>query len=222
MMKKLFISISIIFLILLSFSCNSDPEVVEEPEETTEETTEPVQFERPESEYNQAKGLRDVISRYELHNYAETDFQDAETSFTEAENHYEQDNEASKSAFYKAIAKYNVVIEMGFPLLIDEKREEADQDKHASEELKAEVASPDSYQNALDVYNEALQEKEAGNYEKSIELMEEAKILFEAVYVEVVEKKDRAQIQLDALNQSLKDAEQQIIADIKNSEQTSP
>ena len=218
MMKNVFISVFIIFIVLLSFSCNSDPEVVDEPEDTTET----VQAERPETEYNQAKGLRDLIARYKLGNYAETDFQDAETSYLDGESNYEQDNDASKSAFYKAIAKYNVVIEMGFPLLIDEKREEVDPVKLESEDLKAQVAVPDNYQNALNVYNEALQEKEAGNYEKSVELMEEAKTLFDAVHTEVVQKRDRAQTQLDTFNNSIKNLEQQVADDLNNSQQTSP
>ncbi len=221
-MKNVFISVFIIFIVLLSFSCNSDPEVVDEPEDTTDTTTEPVKVERPETEYNQAKGLRDLIVRYELNNYSETDYLDAETSYLDGESNYEQDNEASKSAFYKAIAKYNVVIEMGFPLLIDEKREAVDPVKLDSEDLKAQVAVPDSYQNALAVYNEALQEKEAGNYERSVELMEEAKTLFDAVHTEVVQKRDRAQTELDEFNNSIKNLEQQVADDLSNSQQTSP
>jgi tetratricopeptide (TPR) repeat protein len=218
MMKKLFISIFIIFLAVFYFSCNSDPEVTDEPEEPQEEPQENVQVPKPETEYNQAKTLRDLISKYSLNNYAQSDYEEAENLFSDGENNYDKDNEASKSALYKAIAKYNVVIEMGFPLLIDEKKGEVDPVKEDSEALKANNASPDNYQKAIDTYNQALAEKEAGNYEKSIELMEEAKTLFDELYTEVVEKKDRAQAQLDALNQSIKNAEQQVIDDMENSQ----
>lgn len=212
-MKNILVSIIIIFLVIFSFSCNSDPEVVEDTQDT-----ETIQAERPETEYNQAKTLRTLISKYSLNNYAETDFDDAETNFTNGESNYEKDNEASKSALYKAIAKYNVVIETGFPLLIEDKKEDVDPVKEDSEKLKAHNASPENYQNALSVYNQALEEKEAGNYEKSVELMEQAKTLFDELYSEVVQKRDRAQAQLDALNQSLENAEQQVTDDMNNTQ----
>jgi tetratricopeptide (TPR) repeat protein len=214
-MKNTFICVLVILLAVLWISCNSDPEVTED---TPEDTQEPVKTEKPESEYNKAKALKELISKYSLNNYAESDFAEAEGHFTEAENNYEKDNDASKAAFYKAIAKYNVVVEMGFPLLIEDKKKAVDPVKEDSEELKAQNASTDNYQKALDTYNQALAEKEAGNYEKSVELMEEAKTLFDELYIEVVEKRDRAQASLNAFDQSIKNAEQRVLDDINNSQ----
>jgi tetratricopeptide (TPR) repeat protein len=166
-----------LFLIL---SCASPPETIEEPPEA------------PEKEYAQAKELRQLIDDYDLDTASPAVFQKAERSFLEGESAYGKENEAARVAFQEAISGYQQVIDEAFPLLVGRRQSEVDAVKQAADELKAAVAVKEKYAAAKSVYDQAAAARQAGNYKEALNLLDEAERLFEEVYAEAKQKKERA------------------------------
>ncbi len=162
----------------------------------------------PETERNQAIGLQQQIEEYDLGSLVQTEYQAAEARYLDGDKAYNTDNKTSKEAFDEAIAYYQTVIEKGFPILTDNTKKETDASLTLADELKAGVAVKDDYDKAKEVYNNAVTEQEAGNYEKAIELFEEADGLFQQVYEIAKEKKEKAELAIQEALDSLKASEE--------------
>ena len=162
----------------------------------------------PETERNQAIGLRQQIEEYDLGSLVQTEYQSAEAKYLDGDKAYNTDNKTSKEAFDEAVAYYQTVIEKGFPILTDNTKKETDASLALADELKAGVAVKDDYDKAKEVCGNAVAEQEAGNYEKAIELFEEANSLFQQVYEKAKEKKEKAELAIQEALDSLKASEE--------------
>lgn len=162
----------------------------------------------PETERNQAIELRKKIEEYDLGSLVETEYQTAEAKIVEGDKAYNTDNKTSKEAFDQAIANYQAVIAKGFPILTDNTKKETDASLALADGLKAGVAVRDDYAKAKAVYDNAVAEQEAGNYEKAIELFQEADDLFQQVYEKAKAKKAKAEGVIQEALDSLKASEE--------------
>ena len=198
---KRYIIIGLMFAaMVLIASCATAPKkqgAAEEPAETpAEKPVEVAKVEEaplPESEYQQAKELREKILRYNLSSYAQDEYNSAEQSFENGESAYGKDNSKSKASFEQAIKGYRAVIQKGFTAFLDARVKDVEKRKKSAEEIKAPVATKDDYTKARSVYEQALSVRKAGNNEKAVELLDKAEGMFVDVYDMTLEKKIRAE-----------------------------
>jgi hypothetical protein len=191
-----FVLIAMIFVV----SCATKPKKGPEPVQKAVSKA-------PESEYKEAKDLRAKIAKYDLARYAQDDFDKAEGSFKEGESLYNKENDKSKTALKDAIAGYTKVIEIGFPAYLDDKIYVVEGIKKEAEDLKAPVAAKSEYKSASAVYEDALKNKEKGNYEKSSEQLDDAKDQFQSVYDMTLAKKEKAEQNLAEANAMIEELE---------------
>ena len=209
-MKKLPLTFMILGLVSLAgllLSCTTPPPAAPAPPQppAVEKKVPPL----PEAEYVRAKELKGKVEKYQLGALVPEAFQSAEKSFQEGEAAYKQDNEKAKSSLDQAIAAYRQVIEKGFPLLADRKKAETEAVKDQADSIKANVAVKEDYDKAKALYDQALQERKAGAFEKALELLAQAKDLFADAYAKAKAKKDRAEESLRASQEGLKQVEAQ-------------
>jgi len=170
------------------------------PEETV--------FEAPDEEKALAEALRDRIEEFGLAELAQSDYDAAEARYKEGTMAYGQDNEASRKAFDGAIAYYQAVIDKAFPILVGNVKTDADSYRRQADAIKASVAVKEDYAAAKTVYDSAMAEEQAGNYEKAAELFGQAEELFAQVYADAKEKKDKAEQALKEALENLESSEE--------------
>lgn len=172
---------AIIAAVALLAACASGPEPVPAPDEA----------------YETAKTLRSQIQEFELAQYAQSEFDSGETQFAAAEIAYNTEEfAAADEGFNLAIDSYTEVIRAGFRAIAGARQEEAETQRARADEVKASVALADEYADALDVYNRAVAEAEAGNDQEAAVLFESAAGLFAQVFEDASDKRQQA---LDAL-----------------------
>ena len=147
----------------------------------------------PDEEYDQAKSLRTRIEQNDLAQYAQSDFDAAETSFTAGETALAaEDNETAQTEFTTAIAGYQDVIRAGLRAIAGTRKQSADDQKVRADDVKADVAVAEAYAEALSVYEAAQAAEADGDDETAAELYENAATMFTAAYEEAEEKRQRA------------------------------
>ncbi len=196
-MKKIMSMFITIVLFLIMISCATTPEKEPEPAAAL-----------PESEYDQAKGLKKKVEKYGLGEYVPDEYRTAEKKYSDGEAAYNKDNASSKEYLDEAINNYRIVIEKGFPIVAGKKREEIETIKKQADDIKASVAVKDDYEKTQEVYDSALEEKRAGNYETALELLEKARGLFEEVYKKTEQKKERAEKSMEDSRKGIESAEE--------------
>ncbi|MFW5718291.1 MAG: hypothetical protein ACOC2Y_09725 [Spirochaetota bacterium] len=145
--------------------------------------TAPEPADRPDEAYETAKTLRSQIQEFDLAQYARSEFDAGEEQFTEGEVAYEsEDYTTAETAFNFAIDSYTIVIRDGFRALAGAAREEATEQRAFAEEVRADIALAEAYQEALAVYEDAVAAEDAGNDQEAAELFDSAALLFAQVY----------------------------------------
>jgi len=188
-----------IFAILLIFSsCATAPEVEEDTKVAL-----------PETEYSRANKLKAQADKYSLADYAPDEYSQAEQKLKDGEATYKTDNASSKKSLDEAITGYEAVIAKGFPLLTEKKREDTETIVKQAEGIKAQVAMKEEYTAARTKYDQALAAQNAGEYEQAVALFDEAKLLFEDLYIKTKAKKERAEQAMNSSGESIKDFEEQ-------------
>ena len=182
----------IIVAVALLAACATAPEAVPPPDEA----------------YDTAKSLRAQIQRFDLAQYAQSEFEAGEEHFITAEQAYEgEDYATAETGFDLAIDRYMIVIDEGFQALVARARESATTQRARAEEVKADVAVATAYAEALSVYNEALEAQEAGDNELAQELFSNAATLFEQAYEQAAEKQRQALDALDRVDERIEGLE---------------
>ena len=196
--------------VLIVASCATAPETAEPVEKPVEKPAPPPKATvgLPEQEYAQAKELKTKVDRYGLGSYVPEEYEQAEASLADAEKAYQKDNVAAKRALDEAIRGYNAVMTKGFPLLVDDRRREADAAMAQADSIKAQRSVPDAYARAKAKYDEAVAAREAGDFEKAAAAFEEARRLFQDAHMQAKAKKDRAEQSMRSTQEGLQDAEQ--------------
>ena len=168
---------TIIVAIALLGACASGPEPVPAPDDA----------------YDTAKTLRAQIQEFDLAQYAQSEFDSGETQFAAAEVAYNtEDYAAADGGFNLAIDSYTRVIRAGFRAIAGARQEEAEAQRALADEVKASVALTDNYAAALDIYNQALAQAEAGNDQNAAVLFENAAGLFAQVFADASAKRQQA------------------------------
>lgn len=180
--------------LFLAVSCASTP-----PEKPKEPETPPVKVEpvkptvaAPEAELAKAKALKARADSYDLGDIVPVEYAAAKKDLEAGEAAYGKDNAASKESLDKAIDGFTTVIAKGGGLLVDKIQQRSSASKKKADDIKANVAAKDEYGKALAVYNQALQDKAAGNLEKAGNGFAEADQMFTAVYETARAKRENA------------------------------
>jgi len=184
--------------LFLVVSCASTPPqkpaepVPEQPKEQPKEQPPAAAVPAPEAELAQAKDLKQKVDAYGLGDYAPDDYAAANQDLQAGEDAYGKDNAASKKSLDSAITEYNAVITKGGAQFLAKAQSAADASKKAADDLKASVAVKDDYAKADEVYNRAIQEKNAQDIENAGKDFASARDQFDAVAKTAQEKKDAA------------------------------
>ncbi len=180
--------------LFLAVSCASTPP--EKPKEpvTPQVTVEPQKpaVPAPEAELAKAKELKQRADKYSLGEYAPVEYAAAVKDLETGEAAYGKDNTASKQSLDRAIDGFNVVIRKGGGMLVDKIQEQSAASKKAADDIKANVAVKDEYATALEVYDRAIEEKAAGDLEQAGSDFAQAQDMFNAVYAQARDKRERA------------------------------
>jgi tetratricopeptide (TPR) repeat protein len=203
-------AVAVVAIVLLG-GCPSAPETVNPPDEL----------------YDQAKELRSTIVEFDLAQYSPDVFEAGETAFSIGESAYEGgDYAAAESELAVAVDQYRIVVADGFKAVSTARKGEADAEKARADGIRAAVAVPESYQSALDIYNQALAAQDDGEDETAAELFENATTLFQQAYEAAAEKKRRAEEALsnigntlDTLDQHRTDLEQRAADELPDDEE---
>ncbi len=92
----------------------------------------------------------------------------------------------------EAVLRYNLVMAKGWELTAGGKREDAEQYKSDSEDIKAQVAVKDDYAEAKSVWDVGVSVFDSGDHEAATVLFAQAEELFYAVYQKTLSKKEAA------------------------------
>jgi tetratricopeptide (TPR) repeat protein len=178
-------------LLLALFGCPSGPTTTAE---------------KPESEYNTAKKLKNKITVFGFDAFAPDEFNAGNAKFKEGEDAYEKDNAVSKAAFDEAIVNYKNVLHAGIEAKTREKQDEIDPVARKAEEIKANVATPDEYTKAKEAYDRAMELAKEDNWDEAEPMFNDAKTLYEDAYTKSKGKKDRATDAMETSKQKLDEA----------------
>ena len=203
-------AVAVVAIVLLG-GCPSAPETVDPPDEL----------------YDEAKELRSLIVEFDLAQYSDAEFQAGETAFSDGESAYSSGDYATAEAeFTVAVDQYRIVVADGFRAISTARKGEADTEKARADAIHAAVAVPESYQSALDIYNQAIAAEDDGDDEAAAELFENATTLFQQVYEAAAEKKRLAEEALsnigntlDTLDQHRTDLEQRAAEELPDDEE---
>ncbi len=162
----------------------------------------------PQKEYEKANELRKKVQKYDLKKYAEEEYKNAEKNYEEAKILVEsKKNFKAKKILGIVNNGYQTVLDKGFPPYTDERDNETKKEKKYAEEIKANVAVKEQFEDAEKTYNDALKHKESKEYENSIELLNTAKDKYSKVYSVAKQKKDKAKKSIDSTEHDLKEVE---------------
>ncbi len=188
-MKYNFILLLPVFILLFS-SCGSSPDV----------------------EFEKASKNRQKIEKYQLQQYAEDEFKQAEENYKQARDAMDKKNNLKAGkAVASANQKYQVVLDKGFPPYTEKKDNEVQSDKKATDEIKGNVALKNEYDEALKSYNEAILLKNEKKYEEAIEKFQVSKDRFQNVYKITKEKKEKTEGSLESTDRALKEVQDKTI-----------
>lgn len=165
----------------------------------------------PDEAYNTATKNREKVIRYELKEYAEAEYNQAEKSYQEAKDAMaKRNNSKAKKALDIANKNYLIVLEKGLPKHSDKKEKESLDEKRNAESIKADVAVKNDFNDANKVYNEGVVLKNDKKYEESIEKFIVAKEKFNAVYKVTKEKKDKTEQSLAGTDKALVELKEKV------------
>ena len=189
-MRKIVLLAAAAAMLFFVISCASTPPQKPAPETPTQ--PEQPAAAAPEAELAQAKSLQEKVDAYGLGDFAPDDYAAADTHMKAGQVAYGKDNAASKTFLQSAITEYNAVITKGGPLYLAKVQAQTEASKKAADDLKGSVAVKDDYARADDLYNRALEEKDAGDIESASRDFTESRDGFDAVAKAAQEKKDAA------------------------------
>lgn len=157
----------------------------------------------PEAEYNEATSMRGTINKYELQAYAQSEYETAESKYKEGKELYDQKKKKkdSKELLTTSISNYQSVLEKGFPPYTESVLKETEIVKSKAEEMNASERMKEDYEAAKTVYDNALVAKEAGEYEKAVNLLEESEKKFDLAF-----KKTKVEVLKDDVEKTTEEA----------------
>lgn len=101
-------------------------------------------------------------------------------------------------------------LEKGDPVYSEQLQKETETAKKDAENIKANVAMKKEYDKALALYEKAVNERSAGNFDKAVKHFEEAKRIFVDVYKQTEVKMARAEKSIEESKGELQLVEQKV------------
>ena len=164
----------------------------------------------PDEAYDTAKILRAQIVEFGLAQHARAEFDAGENHFVTAEAAYSAEEYATAGEeFELAIDNYTIVIRDGFRAVAVASRERATAEKVRADEVRAHVAVPDEYRQALEVYNEAGRAIEAGDNQGAAELYDNSAVLFTRAWELALERRRQAEEAIERVDRRIRDLDEQ-------------
>jgi hypothetical protein len=157
----------------------------------------------PSDEYDQAKKLKSMITKFGFDSYAPEDFKAGEEQYAAGEANYDKDNAASKTAFDSAITSYKKVMRAGIASRMKDEQNAIDEAAKKADEIKANVATPDEYNAAKATYQKAIDAANADDWENASTLFGQAKSQYEDAYNKSSQKKTKAEDAMDKAKSSI-------------------
>ncbi len=170
--------------------------------------TVPDPFAPPDEAYDTARLLRSQIMEFGLAPHAQSVFDEGEAHFDAAEAAYQaEDYETAAEAFDLAIDNFTIVIRDGFRAVATARHEQATAEKVRAESARADVAVPDEYRRALEVYNEGVRTIDAGDHQGAAELFETATELFGEAWRLAVSRRREAEEAVNRAERRIRELE---------------
>ena len=168
---------------VLVLSCAGGPEPAAE---TAAEVPPPVELRE------RVDGLRAMIVEYQLAQYAEPTFEEAEAAYRRGIDAYGTDNERAAEALAAAEEGFETVREAGFRELVVRRRNLVEDQIEAGIDARADVAVRDEWTDATESLNEADEAADDGEYLEALVLYDEALADFADATAAAEEKRRRA------------------------------
>jgi chromosome segregation ATPase len=189
---------------VLLASCASAPKPVPQAPAPEPQASAPTpQVAAPTAELQQAKALKAQIDKYGLNSQVPDEYQKGVTALTAGENAIGTDNATAKTRLDEAIASFKAVEQAGFPKVVQGREQQVAQAKSEARAAKADVAVPDTYNQAVSYEKQAADKKSSGAYADAYDLL--GKALDQYGKATEMAKQQRA-----AAEAALKDANDQI------------
>lgn len=167
---------------VLVLSCAGGPE----PAAETAAAAPPVELRE------RVDGLRAMIVEYQLAQYAEPTFEEAEAAYRRGIDAYGTDNERAAEALAAAEEGFETVRETGFRELVVRRRNLVEDQIEAGIDARADVAVRDEWTDATESLNEADEAADDGEYLEALVLYDEALADFADATAAAEEKRRRA------------------------------
>ncbi len=166
----------------------------------------------PTKELDEATALRERASRYEpVRTYESESFQLAEENYIKADEiiktNKKKEWQDAKTSLLTASENYQKVIDNGMPAYAADLKTDIDKTVKEADDIKAQVALEEQYNEAAALYEEASSMVSASDYENGIGKLEDVKAKFEAIYTEVKMKYDESLKSVEAVRRRLKKLE---------------
>lgn len=185
-------------LLIFAAACATQPEdeTVEVPDEVGQLKVE-------------AEELRATIEEYGLDRYEPEETGLGDEAFEQGDELLEEDPESAAESFEEAIGRFEVAISLGFPALLDERQGEVEESRQEAIDARARTAATDIFDDADELFGQAVEQREAEEYEQSFAMFADAQEGFEESREIAVERRDEARAALDRLDERLREAEDQ-------------
>ena len=188
-MKKTINLLFLCFLLIFAFSCVSDPE----------------------AKYTEANALKSKADKYELDKYAENEYQAAEDNLKEGKSLIDAKNKMKAvKVLDESVKNYKSVLDKGLPPYTDEQNDEAKENRSEADAIKANVAVKEKYDEAEKLYNDGVQAMNSKDYEKAIELFNQAEEKYNEAYDEASTKRDKARKSINSAEEIKSEVEENI------------
>ncbi len=164
----------------------------------------------PDEAYDTARLLRAQILEFELAQHAQSMFEAGEAQFNTAVAAYdEEDYETAAEVFDLAIDSYTIVLRDGFRAVAIARQEEATAEKTRAESARADVAVPEQYGRALEVYNDGIRAMDTGDNQGAAELFETAAGMFAEAWRLAVSRRREAEEAVRRAERRIQELEEQ-------------
>jgi hypothetical protein len=141
--------------------------------------------------------------------YDPDNFDKADTAGLAAIGDYDAGNaEQARDGADEAKLHYDLVLKTGWTAFTAEKRASADAQRQNALDLKANIAVRDSFNAAVQIFNQAETSLKAEQYEESVSLYEQSEDLFLALGQNAVEKRRIAEDAIQAAEEKMKESDE--------------
>jgi tetratricopeptide (TPR) repeat protein len=201
--------------VLLILSCAGAPEPSPEPAPEPEPEPSPKAVETPEAPppealREEAADLREAIAEYELSQYAQPTFEEADEAYRRGIDLYGKDNEAATDALETAVEGFEDVRVTGFLELTAIRRNRVEEQMEAALDAKADVAAKDYYRDATESLSEADEAVENQEYAEALVLYDEALEDFAEATTVAKAKREEAERAMREAEESRRDLDSRV------------